>query len=83
MDLVGRAEAFPLERGGAAFSPVGSQGWQAAAGGGGGGGKDNYAVWRRYADIVQEVVSAWCRDPATFDLDPLWLLPKLRVHRNW
>lgn len=49
--------------------------------GGDGGGDDS--AWRRYSDVVQEVVSLWCRDVDAFDLDPLWLLPKLRTHKAW
>ena len=52
-------------------------------GGIGGGGTGDDSAWRRYAEVVQEVVSAWCRDADAFDLDPLWLLPKLRAHKNW
>ncbi len=52
-------------------------------GGGGGGGGDDDLVWRRYAEVVHSVVSTWCRDVDAFDLDPLWLLPKLRAHKNW
>lgn len=40
-------------------------------------------AWLRYSHVVKEVVSTWCRDPGTFDLDPLWLLPKLRAYQNW
>lgn len=47
------------------------------------GGTRDDAVWRRYSDVVQELVSLWCQDVDTFDLDPLWLLPKLRTHKNW
>lgn len=47
------------------------------------GGTDDGSAWMRYAAVVQEVVSLWCRDAAAFDLDPLWLLPKLRSHKNW
>jgi len=54
-----------------------------AGGGGGGAGAGDDLVWRRYAEVVQEVVSTWCRDVDAFDLDPLWLLPKLRAHKNW
>lgn len=41
------------------------------------------SAWRRYSDVVEEVVSQWCQDGDAFDLDPLWLLPKLRAHKNW
>lgn len=52
-------------------------------GGGGDEGGGDGSVWRRYSDVVQEVVSTWCRDVDAFDLDPLWLLPKLRTHKAW
>lgn len=94
VDVNGRAEAFPVERGGAVFSPGDNRGWRTtergavtpvcrSVAGEWDGGKSDYVARRRYTDIVQEVVSAWCRDPGSFALDPLWLLPKLRVHRNW
>lgn len=49
----------------------------------GGGGDGDGLVWRRYSEVVREVVSVWCRDVDAFDLDPLWLLPKLRTHKSW
>ncbi|CAM9702470.1 unnamed protein product, partial [Ectocarpus fasciculatus] len=41
------------------------------------------SAWRRYSDVVEQVVSQWCQDGDAFSLDPLWLLPKLRAHKNW
>lgn len=55
----------------------------AVDGDGDGGGDGDGVVWRRYSDVVQEVVSLWCRDVEAVDLDPLWLLPKLRTHKTW
>ncbi|CAM9352115.1 unnamed protein product [Scytosiphon promiscuus] len=43
----------------------------------------DYLAWRRYGDVVKEVVSLWCQDADAFDLDPLWLLSKLRTHKSW
>eukprot|EP00903_Cladosiphon_okamuranus_P019892 g18284.t1 len=50
---------------------------------GDGDGDGDDAVWRRYSEVVHEVVSVWCRDVHEVDLDPLWLLPKLRTHKAW
>ncbi|CAM9469136.1 unnamed protein product [Ectocarpus sp. 13 AM-2016] len=44
---------------------------------------DDGSAWRRYSDVVEEVVSQWCKHGDAFGLDPLWLLPKLRAHKNW
>lgn len=55
----------------------------AGAGAGFGDGDGDGLVWRRYSDVVHEVVSLWCQDVNAFDLDPLWLLPKLRAHKSW
>lgn len=52
-------------------------------GSGNAGEDDDFSACRRYSEIVAEVVSLWCRDPDTFDLDPMWLLQKLKAHRNW
>lgn len=43
----------------------------------------DHTAWRRYSDVVEEIALLWCRDPDAVDLDPLWLLQKLRVHRQW
>ncbi|CAB1101944.1 unnamed protein product [Ectocarpus sp. CCAP 1310/34] len=47
------------------------------------GETDDGSAWRRYSDVVEEVVSQWCKHGDAFGLDPLWLLPKLRAHKNW
>lgn len=58
-----------------------AESWQAVTRGDGdlGGGE----ACRRYSNIVQEVVMMWFRDPDAVDLDPLWLLLKLRTYKNW
>lgn len=85
----------PTGKGGSLLSPADGRGWRGSGGGAAtplrlvvgaeekGGGSGDGSAWRRYSDVVEEVVSLWCRDPETFDLDPLWLLPKLRAHKNW
>lgn len=68
-----------------------AQSWQAIhreeAGFGAGearsGGIGDGSACRRYSDIVEEVALMWCLDPNAVSLDPLWLLQKLRVHKNW
>lgn len=91
----GHTEAFATDRGRSFVSPGNIRGRQGAAVGNAltpirlnaegeeGGGTDDGSAWMRYADIVEELVSLWCRDASALDLDPVWLLPKLRSHKNW
>lgn len=58
----------------------GAGAWEARNGGIGDG---SGSACRRYSDIVEEVALMWCQDPNGVSLDPLWLLQKLRVHKNW
>lgn len=62
---------------------IGAAGGGDDDGDGGTEGDGDVLVWRRYSDVVHEVVSLWCRDVDAFDLDPLWLLPTLRTHKSW
>lgn len=96
---VTNAEAFPYEGGSQFSSPFDGQrrrrpgsvdGMGGFAGvrdlrlgGEDSGGSDDVPTWRRYADVVQQVVSLWCQDADSFDLDPFWLLSKLRTHKSW
>lgn len=93
----GNLEAFPLDAGSQFSSPEDDRRWPSSGGRSGGskrrkdlrlavddgGGTGDGSVWQRYSSVVQEVVSLWCQDVNAFDLDPLWLLPKLRTHTNW
>ena len=85
-----QTEDSPLERGQSSANPGTSRLSQRSANVTsrkrypvGDGVNDDDAVWRLYSDMVQHVVCAWCRDKGAYDLDPLWLLTKLRSHRDW
>lgn len=76
---ISRSTLSPDSRGGG----IGSRATGGGLSKGSGGVFDDDPACRRYDEVVQEVVTSWCRDPGTYDLDPLWLLPKLRSYRKW